>query len=471
MSTAKDIMTLAAKYVGVKESPANSNNVIFNTHYYGREVNGSAYAWCCSFIWDIFRMASASNLFYNGSKTAYCPAVQDWGKAQQVSRDAGRYGDIILFDWNKNGSADHIGLIESKSGNTYTTIEGNTAIGNDSNGGEVMRRQRPIDGSVLMVIRPKYASESTVSFGGGMKYNAKNPPLACMMRQSNGYTSNTEMSVKGVLWHSTGANNPNVKRYVQPDDDAPDRAELLKKLGVNAYKNDWNHVAQNKWVNGWIGKLADGTVSAVQVLPWDYTPKGCGSGSKGSCNNGWIQFEICEDSLTDKAYFEAVYREACELTAYLCTLYNLDPMGKVSYAGQSVPVILCHHDSYKLGLGSGHVDVDHWFGKYGKTMDDARRDVAALMGKTAPAEKPAEVTLPTFTATLPKLSKGCEGIAVKNLQRLLIANGFFCGKTGADGDFGNATLAALKEFQKANNLTVDGVAGAQTFGALFPIIS
>jgi hypothetical protein len=64
-------------------------------------------------------------------------------------------------------------------------------------------------------------------------------------------------------------------------------------------------------------------------MPWDFKPWGCGSGPKGSCNNGWMQFEICEDNLTNKDYFEAAYKEACELTAYYCEMYNLDPLGTV----------------------------------------------------------------------------------------------------------------------------------------------
>jgi hypothetical protein len=71
------------------------------------------------------------------------------------------------------------------------------------------------------------------------------------------------MTVKGVLWHSTGANNPNLKRYVQPDDDASNKAELLKIIGVNSYKNDWNHISRQAGLNCWIGKLADGTVATV----------------------------------------------------------------------------------------------------------------------------------------------------------------------------------------------------------------
>lgn len=114
-------------------------------------------------------------------------------------------------------------------------------------------------------------------------------------------------------------------------------------------------------------------------MPWDFKPWGCASGSKGSCNNGWIQFEICEDNLGDKKYFEAIYKEACELTAYLCVIHNLDPKGTVTVNGVKVPIILCHADAHKLGFGSNHGDVYHWFKKYGKDMDDARNDVAKLI--------------------------------------------------------------------------------------------
>lgn len=212
-----------------------------------------------------------------------------------------------------------------------------------------------------------------------MKYTKDKPPIQCWMRQSTWYRGAPKTTVKGVLWHSTGANNPNISRYVQPDDNAPDRAELLKILGVNRNKNDWNHIEREAGVHAFVGKLADGSVSTVQVGPWDKKAWGCGSGKKGSCNDGWIQFEIAEDSLTDRAYFDKVYREAVELTAYLCTLYNLDPLGTRMYNGVKVPVILCHQDSYRLGLGSNHGDVYPWFNRYGKTMDDVRADVARLM--------------------------------------------------------------------------------------------
>ena len=241
---------------------------------------------------------------------------------------------------------------------------------------------------------------------GKMKYSDSNKPLVCMQTQSTCYKGTSTMTVKGVLWHSTGANNPNLKRYVQPSDNAKDKDEMLKLLGKNAYANDWNHIERQAGLNCWIGKLADGTVTTVQTMPWNYKPWGCGSGSKGSCNNGWIQFEICEDGLTDKDYFDKVYKEACEITAYLCKMYNIDPKGTVTVNGVKVPTILCHYDSHKLGLGSNHGDIDHWFPKFGKSMATAREDVAALLGKASSSV--IEPVTPTQPATPAKFKVGDE---------------------------------------------------------------
>ena len=221
-----------------------------------------------------------------------------------------------------------------------------------------------------------------------MKYSEKNKPLVCMQTNSDCYKGTTTIKPVGVLWHSTGANNKTIKRYVQPIDasetkEHPDNtytnAKLMEILGDNKYNNDWNHIERRAGLNAWIGVTEDGTVTSVQTMPWNYKPWGCGAGAKGSCNDGWLQFEICEDDLADKAYFEAAYTEACELTAYLCKMFNLDPKGTVDYKGVTVPVILCHADSYKLGLGNNHGDILHWFKKYGVTMDDIRDRVAKLL--------------------------------------------------------------------------------------------
>lgn len=188
------------------------------------------------------------------------------------------------------------------------------------------------------------------------------------------YKAGKKITPKGIMVHSTGANNPNLRRYVGPDDGL---------LGVNQNGNHWNKAGSSKCVHAFIGKLKDGSVATYQVLPWDHRGWHCGSGRKGSGNNTHISFEICEDGLTDLAYFGKVYREAVELTAYLCKKYGLDPTAD--------GVVICHSEGAERGIASNHGDVMHWFPKHGKSMYTFRRDVKAAMGgATEKAETPAE---------------------------------------------------------------------------------
>lgn len=189
MPTASTVMNLAAKYVGTKEYPKDSNNVVFNTDYYGHPVNGSRYPWCCTYVWDIYRMAKASKLFYDGQKVAYCPYVYNWGKRNKlnVPKSQGRYGDIVLFDWTGDGEADHIGfIVKQYSDGSYLTIEGNTAIGNDSNGGEVMYRTR-YQYQICMIIRPKYSEEDTVTYEEWKKFKEQYDDEIAEMGASSGF--------------------------------------------------------------------------------------------------------------------------------------------------------------------------------------------------------------------------------------------------------------------------------------------
>ena len=293
--------------------------------------------------------------------------------------------------------------------------------------------------------------------GSMMKYTNSNTPIVCMQTNSTCYKGTSTMQVKGVLWHSTGANNTTIKRYVQPSENDANYSKLMSLIGKNLGANDWNHIPMQAGLNAWIGTLADGSVAAVQTMPWNYRPWGCGSGSKGSCNNNFIQFEICEDNLGNASYFNKVYQEACELTAYLCKMYNLNPLGTTNINGVSVPVILCHQDSYQLGLGSNHSDVYHWFNRYGKTMDDVRRDVAALMGNSN------AIITPVQQADR-DLGKGDFGDDVKELQKNLTELGYNCGSI--DGDFGNNTLSAVLAFQRDYALAVDGIVGKATKAAI-----
>ena len=138
-----NIINIAKKEIGTKEYPKNSNKVKYNTEYYGRAVSGSAYPWCCAFVWWVFKQAGASSLFFEGQKTAYCPTLMNFYKKKGQLSNIPKVGSLAFFQFDTDANPEHIGIvIKVNSDGTVTTIEGNTAVGNDSNGGEVMERVR-----------------------------------------------------------------------------------------------------------------------------------------------------------------------------------------------------------------------------------------------------------------------------------------------------------------------------------------
>lgn len=88
---------------------------------------------------------------------------------------------------------------------------------------------------------------------------------------------------------------------------------------------------------------------------------------------------------------------------------------------------------------------------------------------TYEAEPAPQEDKPDYTLGMRYLQKGCVGEDVRALQLLLIGRGYSCGSAGADGDFGNGTDAAVKNYQKAKKLDVDGVVGAATLGCLLGV--
>ena len=174
---------------------------------------------------------------------------------------------------------------------------------------------------------------------------------------------------RGIMVHSTGANNPNLRRYVQPDDGV---------LGSNANGNDWNRPGLEVCVHAFLGLTQAGEVAAYQILPWEYRAWHCG----GDANNTHLSFEICEDNLRDRAYWEKTYRLARELSAELCRKFGLDPLAP--------GVLVDHAEGAALGIASNHADVDHWWSRYGVTMDDFRADVARLLEQEDAAQEEEE---------------------------------------------------------------------------------
>lgn len=181
------------------------------------------------------------------------------------------------------------------------------------------------------------------------------------------YTAGRKITVKGLMLHSVGCNQPKASVFI----------------------NSWNSASYDRaCVHGFID-ANDGTV--YQTLPWNHRGWHCGSGSKGSGNNTHIGVEMCEpacikytggssftcsDTATAKACAERTYQAAVELFAMLCKEYGLDPLAD--------GVVISHKEGHSRGIASNHGDPEHLWTqlKMGYTMDTFRKAVKAAMSRT-----------------------------------------------------------------------------------------
>lgn len=268
----------------------------------------------------------------------------------------------------------------------------------------------------------------------------------------------------GPMLHSTGAVNRELRRYV----DAPER------LGKNLYNNHWNKSTASKSVHGFIGYDKAKKVIVAETLPPDRACWGCGGGKKGSYNydpHAYLQFEICQGSNDDSAYYWEAIGVAEEYCAHLCRLY-----------GWSAAQITSHKEACAAGYASNHGDPQSYMKHFGDSMDKFRARVQARLDASGGAQEPPvvkdeQIHAPeaeeatagktegkTVMIEMRQLKFKDTGAQVKTLQRLLNALGYDCGEV--DGIFGQGTRAAVVAFQKAKGLTADGIVGKATWTAL-----
>lgn len=145
------VVEIAYREIGITESPKNSNK-----SKYGKWFGFDGVAWCGMFVSWVFNEAGVILPKIGFSKPGFAgtqQALSYFKKAGKIVKSP-QPGDIVFFDWNADGRTDHVGIFvkDNFDGKTFTSVEGNTAIGNDSNGGEVMERRRSYN--VATFVRP-----------------------------------------------------------------------------------------------------------------------------------------------------------------------------------------------------------------------------------------------------------------------------------------------------------------------------
>lgn len=151
------IIEIAAAEVGTKENPANSNKT-----KYGKWYGFDGFAWCAMFVSWVYDQAGHPLGHIDDSKGYRdCRSGYNHWKATGEITTTPEKGDIVLFDWTNDGRADHTGIFNEwlDAGKTkFSAYEGNTAVGNDSDGGQVMFRKDRKAGSVKAFVKVKVLS-------------------------------------------------------------------------------------------------------------------------------------------------------------------------------------------------------------------------------------------------------------------------------------------------------------------------
>lgn len=147
------VLEAAKNEVGYKEGKNNNNKFA--------KIAGHAnnQPWCATFIRACFISGKEEKAIPD---TAYCPHLESWARANNrvVPLREARKGDLVLFDFARNGRSDHVGLLindfNSKRPEIVCTIEGNTSRQSETNGDGVAKKIRSIH-LVRIIIRPKWS--------------------------------------------------------------------------------------------------------------------------------------------------------------------------------------------------------------------------------------------------------------------------------------------------------------------------
>lgn len=145
MSVRDTLVSIAAGEVGTHET--GNNNVKYNDWYYGRNVSGDDYAWCCVFVSWCANQAGILNTYI--PRACGCDDAKSWFESKGWYRKASGYGgtykpqvgDVVFFSKNNTQSdSSHVGIVSAVSSSTLTSIEGNSSDGVNVNNRQLSSR-------------------------------------------------------------------------------------------------------------------------------------------------------------------------------------------------------------------------------------------------------------------------------------------------------------------------------------------
>ena len=356
---AESILNVARAQVGVRETPDGSNNVKYNTAYYGKAVNGKAYPWCCAFVWWVFNQAGANKLV---TKTASCAVMKSFfdkkNRSYKIGTVSPQPGDLVYF-----GSGSHIGIVESydESNKIIYTIEGNTSgtnNGSQYNGGMVAQKERKVNGSnITYILRPEFPYEYDENSIVDMSKYGDSTDYGSMAQEAP--SSNTKSDTIFDKITNLGT-------------------EMIKKLyGEDVYAAFYGDSSSNGDGGGQTGGTTNLTGSDNAEKIWNYLKsKGYSdAGAAGIMGNMAIESGLDPSNLQNS--YEARLGNDAEYTAKV----NSKSYSKDQFSNDSGGYGLCQwtYPSRKRGLYGNTIDQGKNINDLGSQLDFMQTEMSSSL--------------------------------------------------------------------------------------------
>lgn len=403
----------------------------------------------------------------------------DSGRYQNFVRDSAGYGLAQWTFWSrkqdllnyvrKQGVS--IGDLEGQLGFLWQELQGyktvidalkNAKTVREASDVVLLKFEQPADQSISM-------QEKRASYGQNYFNQFANDPVPTV-------TTEKKEEKKDTLQSKINALNNNIKQYI---------------LSTNTHYISNNGSDENGSYAG--GKAGDQTGNEWRMRGWYSSPWNCvlryenddvalkiaELGIKAA-NNDKIGYDQGQrntywEQLQKANYDPAAITTACEsdcsagvianvkATGYLLNIYALKHIN-ATYTGNMRQAF--KDAGFKVLTDSKYINSADYLKPGDILLNDVKHTATNVSfgskvktGISTGTNTSTPVTVPISSTNANNLTIGSKGTAVKTMQEMLIACGYSCGSYGADGDFGNATYAAVRQFQTENGLLVDGIYG------------
>ena len=474
---------------------------------------GSGDPWCDAFVTYIFQKSGDGSLFCGGKKQTYCPTTIKWcyNNLAQIPPYLAMPGDIIFFDWELNGTPNHIGLVrDRKSADVVFTIEGNTSKTNKDGKviatGVVAERTRNAK-YVQAIFRPhfptKFTTKQPLVIDGQFGYTSiamlqrvlglkptgildiptvKTLQKCAGVTQDGSWGKKTSKAVQKMVGVKVdGYFGPDsvkgLQRWInkQVEGSKPEKEKYngtlpsLKKVTTTTNNREKIYETANKLAYATntskakypSGKPTEAYKKALAALPMS-KHRWCKAAKLGANCDVYVWVVACASgvdknlpsglwkqlSYMRKHYKQISTSEAKEGDFFL---YRKDVSGKHGHVGI-------------LGKGSEIKEASH-DQYYPKTTKSKTSRLSKKGKKYVYVFRVPEKTITKYVG----LEKGDKGDSVIYMQKYL--NWYFHDKYGKDvlatnGNFDAETEKYLMLFQREQNLVADGVCGEKTIAKM-----